>query len=139
MCFKDRLRAKRLESSLTQAQLAEKVSVSTRTIQNYEMGSRRPTKYETVERIAKALNTTPEELLGQSGMLVVAAQEKGGSGAARDIDELVSEVTGLFASGALSEDALDGAMRALNEAYWIAKEKNKKYTPKRYRGAKKEE
>ena len=139
MCFKDRLRAKRLESNLTQAQLAEKVSVSTRTIQNYEMGSRRPTKYETVERIAKALNTTPEELLGQSGMLVVAAQEKGGSGAARDIDELVSEVTGLFAGGALSEDALDGAMRALNEAYWIAKEKNKKYTPKRYLGAKKEE
>ena len=139
MCFKDRLRAKRLESNLTQAQLAEKVSVSTRTIQNYEMGSRRPTKYETVERIAKALNTTPEELLGQSGMLVVAAQEKGGSGAARDIDELVSEVTGLFAGGALSEDALDRAMRALNEAYWIAKEKNKKYTPKRYRGAKKEE
>ena len=48
-------------------------------------------------------------------------------------------MTGLFAGGALSEDALDGAMRALNEAYWIAKEKNKKYTPKRYRGVKKEE
>ena len=26
-----------------------------------------------------------------------------------------------------SDDALDGAMRALNEAYWIAKDKNKKY------------
>ena len=27
----------------------------------------------------------------------------------------------------LSEDALEGAMKALNDAYWIAKEKNKKY------------
>ncbi len=133
MSFKDRLKEKRLEANLTQVQLAEKVSVSTRTIQNYEMGSRKPTKYEIVERIAKVLDTTPEYLLGQSGMLVVAAHEKGGSKAARDIDELVSEVTGMFAGGSLSEDALDGAMKALNDAYWIAKAKNKKYTPKKYR------
>ncbi len=134
MSFKDRLKEKRLEANLTQVQLAEKISVSARTIQNYEMGSRRPVKYEVVERISEALDTTPEYLLGQSGILVAAAYEKGGSEAARDIDALVSEVTGMFAGGSLSEDALDGAMRALNEAYWIAKEKNKKYTPKKYRG-----
>ena len=133
MSFKDKIKEKRVEANLTQVQLAEKVSVSTRTIQNYEMGSRKPTKYEIVERIAKVLDTTPEYLLGQSGMLVVAAHEKGGSKAARDIDELVSEVTGMFAGGSLSEDALDGAMKALNDAYWIAKAKNKKYTPKKYR------
>ncbi len=133
MSFKDRLKEKRLEANLTQVQLAEKVSVSARTIQNYEMGSRKPTKYEVVEKIAEVLDTTPEYLLGQSGLLVVAAHEKGGSKAARDIDELVSEVTGMFAGGTLSEDALDGAMKALNDAYWIAKEKNKKYAPKKYR------
>ena len=36
-------------------------------------------------------------------------------------------MTGMFAGGQLSEDALEGAMKALNDAYWIAKEKNKKY------------
>lgn len=139
MSFKDRLKEKRLEANLTQVQLAEKVSVSARTIQNYELGTRKPTKYDVVEKIAAVLDTTPEYLLGQSGMLVVAAHEKGGSKAARDIDELVSEVTGMFAGGTLSEDALDGAMKALNDAYWRAKEKNKKFTPKKYRsgGAKK--
>ena len=71
--------------------------------------------------------------IGQNGLLVVAAHEQGGSKAARDIDELVSEVTGMFAGGRLSDEALDGAMKALNDAYWIAKEKNKKYTPKKYR------
>ena len=40
--------------------------------------------------------------------------EQGGSKAARDIDELVSEVTGMFAGGRLSDEALDGAMKALN-------------------------
>ena len=133
MSFKDRLREKRLEANLTQVQLAEKVSVSARTIQNYESGTRKPTKYDVVEKISAVLGTTPEYLLGQSGMLVVAAHAKGGSKAARDIDELVSEVTGMFAGGRLSDEALDGAMKALNEAYWIAKEKNKKYSPKKYR------
>ena len=133
MSFKDKLKEKRLEANLTQMQLAEKVSVTPRTIQNYELGNRRPTKLDIVEKLAKVLNTTPEYLLGQNGLLVVAAHEQGGSKAARDIDELVSEVTGMFAGGRLSDEALDGAMKALNDAYWIAKAKNKKYTPKKYR------
>lgn len=58
MTFKDRLRRKRIEANLTQAQLAAKISVSARTIQNYETGIRKPTKYETVEKIAEALNTS---------------------------------------------------------------------------------
>ena len=53
--------------------------------------------------------------------------------AEQDIDELVGEVTGMFAGGHLDDESLDGAMKALNDAYWIAKEKNKKYTPKKYR------
>ena len=89
MGFKDRLREKRVEANLTQAALAEKVSVTARTIQNYELGSRKPTKYEVVKKIAEALNTTPEYLLGNSGMLVLAAQEQGGAKAAREIDEPV--------------------------------------------------
>lgn len=44
-------------------------------------------------------------------------------------------MTGMFAGGSLSEEAIEGAMKALNDAYWIAKEKNKKYTPKKYRKA----
>ena len=42
-------------------------------------------------------------------------------------------MTGLFAGGELSEEAIEGAMKALNDAYWMAKEKNRKYTPKKYR------
>ena len=133
MIFKERLKEKRGEANLTQAELAKIAGVSTRTIQNYELGSRKPYQIEVVQKIADALNTTTEYLLGSSGIIVAEAHEKGGAKAARDIDELVSEVTGMFAGGSLSEEALEGAMKALNDAYWIAKEKNKKYTPKKYR------
>ena len=39
MSFKDKLKEKRLEANLTQVQLAEKVSVTPRTIQHYELGT----------------------------------------------------------------------------------------------------
>ena len=133
MVYKDRLKETRLEAGLTKVELAKKAGVTTRTIQNYELGNRKPANMEVIQRIADALNTTTEYLLGSSGAYVVEAQERGGAKAARDIEELVSEVTGLFAGGELSEEAIEGAMKALNDAYWMAKEKNRKYTPKKYR------
>ncbi len=133
MIFKDRLREKRTAAGMTQSELARRAGVTSRTIQNYELGDRRPSNMEVIQRIADALGTTTEYLLGSSGAYVVAARQRGGAEAARDIDQLVSEVTGMFAGGSLSEEALDGAMRALNDAYWIAKEKNRKYAPKKRR------
>lgn len=133
MVFKDRLKEKRVEAGLTQVQLADKAGVTARTIQNYELGNHKPSNMEVIQKIADALNTTTEYLLGSSGTYVVEAHEKGGSKAARDIEQLVSEVTGLFAGGELSEESLEGAMKALNDAYWIAKEKNRKFAPKKYR------
>lgn len=132
MVFKDRLKEKRLEVNMTQADLAKKTGISSRTIQNYELGYRKPANMEIIQKLADALDTTSEQLLGSTGAYVIEAQEKGGAKAARDIDELVSEVTGMFAGGQLSEEALEGAMKALNDAYWMAKEKNKKFTPKKY-------
>jgi hypothetical protein len=40
---------------------------------------------------------------------------------------------GIFAGGNIADEDLDVMMRALQDAYWIAKEKNKKFTPKKYR------
>lgn len=133
MLFKERLKKLRTDANLTQAELGKKAGMSERTIQNYELGSRMPRNMEAVEKLAAALGTSAEVLLGNAGLLIVSAHEQGGAKAAREIGELVSEVTGLFAGGELSEEDMDGAMRALNDAYWIAKEKNKKYTPKKYR------
>lgn len=135
MEFAENLKEKRAQSGLTQAKLAMKAGVTARTIQNYELGTRKPGNMVIVQRIADALGTTTEYLLSSGETLVVAAHERGGARAAKDINELVSEVTGMFAGGKLSDDALDGAMRALNEAYWIAKDKNKKYGRKKKKDA----
>lgn len=131
MVFKERLKQKRVEAGMTQVQLAQSAGVTARTIQNYELGTRKPSNMEVVQKIADVLHITTEYLLGSSGTYVVEAHEKGGAQSARDIEQLVSEVTGLFAGGELSEESLEGAMKALNDAYWIAKEKNRKYAAKK--------
>jgi len=132
MSFSDKLKEARKNASLTQKELAEKTGVSYRAIQTWEAG-RLPKSLEPVMRVAQVLGTTAEALLSESDQYIIEAGEKGGAKAARDVDELVSEVIGLFAGGELDEDEKDGIMAALNEAYWIAKKNNAKYTPKKYR------
>ena len=132
MAFKDRLRDMRVQAEITKKGLASAVGITERSIQNYELGTRKPNNMEVVQKIADALHTTTEYLLGSEETFVIEAHEKGGAKSARDVNELVSEVTALFAGGTLDENAKEGVMAAINRAYWDAKKKNKKYSPKKY-------
>ena len=51
------------------------------------------------------------------------------------MEELVSEISGLFAGGELDEEEKDAVMAALTRAYWDAKEDNKKYASKSRHGS----
>ena len=135
MAFKERLKEKRKEAGLSQAELAARVGVTSRTIQNYELGTRKPQNVEVVQTLADVLHTTTDYLLGNADRQILAAYVRGGSKAARDVEELVSEISGLFAGGELDEEEKDAVMAALTRAYWDAKEDNKKYAPKSRHGS----
>ena len=64
MSFKERLKTKRVEAGLSQAELAAIAGVTPRTIQNYEYGKRRPANLEIAARIADALDVPVVQLLG---------------------------------------------------------------------------
>ena len=132
MKFNERLKKLREEKGLTQVQLSELTGISARMIQKYESGNARP-RLDAAEKIAKALNVTADQLLGNGNMLVAQAAEKYGSRGAKQAQQLTEEVTGLFAGGEMAQEDMDVMMKAIQDAYWIAKEKNKKYTPKKYR------
>ncbi len=133
MTFGERLREKRIEANLSQEELAKRVGVHARSIQNNESGKRYPKNLEIAEKLASALGTTSQYLLSERDMFIMEAGEKGGYRAKRDISALVEEVSALFAGGQVSEEDMEAAMAALNEAYWVAKRKNKKYVPKAFR------
>lgn len=135
MKFNEKLKKYREEKGLTQAQLSELAGITTRQIQNYEGGKARP-RLDAAEKIAKALNITTDELLGNADMLVAQAAEKYGARGAKQAQQLTDELTGLFTGGDLAEEDMELMMKAIQDAYWIAKEKNKKFTPKKYRSDK---
>ena len=130
MTFNERLKSIREQKGLTQAELGKRSGLSSRMIQKYESGLSRP-RFDAAEKLASALEMLVSELLGENGTLVAQAAEKYGSRGARQAQDLMSEVTGLFAGGELAEEDLDAMMKAITEAYWIAKEKNKKFAPKK--------
>jgi len=65
MDLKDRLRALREETGLTQKDFAKKMNIANTTYNNYETGTREPDK-ETLKRFATFFDCTIDYLLGYS-------------------------------------------------------------------------
>lgn len=100
--------------------------LSLRTIRNYEVDGRYPKQREIYTKLAVALECEINFLLFKDEEFVLQAQQSYSYKSSMDAEELV-------AGGELSENDKDVLMRALQNAYWMAKERNKeKYTPKKY-------
>lgn len=133
MKFGEKLRDLRQENGLTQAELAEKAGISLRTISYYESGTTYPKNRNVYDTLAHILDVDVNYLRNEGDEFISSARQKYGYRGAKQAEEIVAEVTGLFAGGELSEEDKDAVMQALQQAYWDAKEENKKYTPKKYR------
>ena len=133
MKFCEKLKEARTRAGLKQEELAKALGVSLRTITNYESGERYPKKREIYYKLAELFHTEENYFLNEDEDFLLTADEKYGSKGAKQARELMEEVSGLFAGGNIADEDLDEMMRGIQEAYWIAKEKNKKYTPKKYR------
>ena len=133
MKFCEKLKEARTRAGLKQEELAKALGVSLRTITNYESGERYPKKREIYYKLAELFHTEENYFLNEDEDFLLTAVEKYGSKGAKQARELMEEVSGLFAGGNIADEDLDEMMRGIQEAYWIAKEKNKMYTPKKYR------
>lgn len=133
MKFCEKLKEARTKAGLKQEELAKALEVSLRTITNYESGERYPKKREVYYKLAELFHTDENYFLNEDEEFLLTAAEKYGAKGAKQARELVEEVSGLFAGGSIADEDLDEMMRGIQEAYWIAKERNKKYAPKKYR------
>lgn len=123
MDFTEKLQKLRKERGYTQSELAEKVGVSCRSIQNYELGDRYP-KRDILNRLCNVLGTKIEYLVSSDDFLGIVKAEDGAKGVA-SAQHLLDCAGALFAGGEMSEDDKDKVMLALQNIYWKAKEKNK--------------
>ena len=133
MEFSEKIRNARIAKSMSQKELAEITGLSLRTIQNYELGTRLPKKKETYNVLADALEIREEVLLDKNASFILRANERYGSRGARQAWDMVSDLASMWAGGEMDEEDMDAIMQAMQEAYWEAKKKNRKYIPKKYR------
>ncbi len=125
MKFGEKIKDARKKSGLSQEEFAKKIGVSLRTVTNYETGDRYPKKREMYYIIADVLNVDINYLLTEDEAFLLKAEEQYGYMGKKQAQTLVSEIGALFSGGTLSEDDRDEMMRAIQQAYWVAKEKNK--------------
>jgi transcriptional regulator with XRE-family HTH domain len=133
MNFGKKLRDLRESKNLTQQELADQVGVSLKTISRYETNESHPRYREIYDKLAEVLDTTHDYLVTDEDDFVLNARELYGSKGANDAREMVDGVIGLMAGGEVPEEDKKTILDAIQEAYYMAKTENKKYTPKKYR------
>jgi len=124
MTFAEKFKRLRTGAGISQDKLAKEIGITTRTIIKYEQGHSLPSA-EQLTKIARFFAVSIDSLLDGREELVIEARERGGARSARKIDELTKELSGVFAGGSLADEDLDAAMRAITQAYWIAKDAQK--------------
>lgn len=133
MKFGEKLKLQRKAAGYTQTNVANKLGVSLRTVINYESGERYPKKREIYANLAELFGVETNYFLSEEEEFLLDASNKYGYKGAKQAQALINEVSGLFAGGEMEEEDMDNMMQAIQEAYWIAKKNNRKYTPKKYR------
>ena len=133
MKFGEKLKKLRTEKGLKQAEVAATVGVSRRTYISYEQEGRYPRKRDIYAKLADTLGCEVNYLMYEDEEFVTGVGEQYGIRGKHQAEELVAELSGMFAGGELSEKDMDAVMIALQKAYFDCKEDNKKYTPNKYR------
>lgn len=133
MSFGKKLRDLREAKHLTQQELADQVGVSLKTISRYETNESHPRYRKIYDKLAEVLDTTHDYLVTDEEDFILNARELYGSKGANDAREIVDGVIGLMAGGEVPEEDKKAILDAIQEAYYMAKTENKKYTPKKYR------
>ena len=134
MTFGEKLRESRVKKGMTQSELAKAANLGLNTISNYESGKTYPKKREIYETLASILDVSADYLRNENEEFIAEATERYGYRGKQQADQLVRQIGGLFAGGELSDDEMDGVMKALQDIYWECKAENReKYTPKKFK------
>lgn len=127
MTFGEKLKKLRAEKGLSQGELAKKLGITMRTIQNYEADKGLPRTTDTVSKLCELFGLPADYLLNEKETFIVKAEEAYSYKGKQEAEILVAQLGGLFSGGELKEEDKDKVFKAITDLYFDAKEKNKKY------------
>lgn len=126
MKFNEKIRLLRKKKKLSQPELAKLIGVSPRTIFGYEAGTCHPRKRVVYGRLAEALDVQVDYLLTERDD---EGFDRQGMKCLDQAKLLSEQMVGMYSSGELSEDGLDGIMKEIQNAYWRAKDVKRRQAP----------
>jgi len=126
--FGKKLRTLRKEHHLTQAELAQSLRLTSRTLINYELGKCFPKQLEILSRIATLFDVTVDYLMMDTDTEDNPLESDGEYTEKPDSDAkiLLEQIKEAFHSGNLSENDRDSVFRTVCELYWKAKADGRK-------------
>lgn len=130
MNFNEVLKDYRKKNKLTQAELAKKIGVTTRALQNWETQTSFPTITKTIKSIVDVLGMSFSEIFSEEDQFMMNVRENSGARAQREAKMLISRAGALFAGGELTDEDQQEVLKAIMDAYVEAKKENQKYIPK---------
>jgi len=120
MEFKDRLTKLRHIRGLTQVELAQKAKITSRSVQNYELGARVPGKL-IIEKLAYALDVTENAFFEDeefSRIFALYEKDRARERLEENSERLVRDAEKLFNSNSLSLAEKSDVMHKIEEIYW---------------------
>jgi transcriptional regulator with XRE-family HTH domain len=129
--FSDKVKEARVSLGISQPQLGKKIGLSIRSVIAYEKGEKKP-RPASMLKLAKALGVSVKFLSDdecenpmadiEKDDYIAEARERYGVAGAKNMDELLSANTALFAGGELSQEQKDAFFEAVMKAYITCKE-----------------
>lgn len=132
MEFGEKVKKARQAKGLTQKELAKLTGIAERTIQNYELGERRPKKQETYGILASVLGIPEGTLLDDTEEFILEAQERYGGRGRKQAEEIIKNFRVAAAGGELDDDDLEFIKEAMMQTYRDAKKYNQRFANHRY-------
>ena len=119
MTFGEKVKAERTKLGMSQDELAAKIGVTRRIIGSYENDKSRPRGMERYKKLAESLNVNVNYLLSEDDAFIADVEDKYGRRGARQAQELLAEVTGLFAGGEMADEDMREMVDAIQEEFGL--------------------
>lgn len=137
----EKIKEARAFMNLSQSRLAEEVGVTTRSIQAYELGEKKP-RLRVLLPLARVLNVSSKYLSDdectdpsaeiEKDQHLEAAQQSFGVKGAQEVDSLMNACAAFMAGGDITEEQKRKYFEAIQDAYVISRSEAKaKFSPKK--------
>ena len=140
MSFGEKIKELRKKNNLSQAELADKIGVTQKTICNYENGTRFPKGQKIINGFADIFDVSIDYLLDDNEIdsnkknikieykdeFISIAKENFGYKGKKEAENLLEKTAAIFSGGSLSDEDKDAFFQSITELYFDAKSKSRK-------------